>query len=457
MKIIVIGAVAGGTSAAAKARRNDDSAEIVIYEKDQDISYSGCGLPYFIGGRVSSIMELTPRNPDFFKSKYNIDIHIRHEVLKIDIQSKTIVVKNLETGFIFNDHYDKLVISTGALAFIPPIKGIENENVFFLRNVQNALKIKNFIDHSQPKTAVVVGTGFIGFEVMENLMASGIKVTLVERAGKLTPNLDDDMSQYLEKLLSKLEIPIFKNANVIEATTQGVILDDGTFFPGEMVIIATGVKPNVALAKEAGILLGATGAIRVDERMMTIDTDVYACGDCIETWSSTTKKPHYRPLGSTANKTGRICGDNITGGNVRYPGNLSTGIFKVFDISVASTGLSEKEAKNAGYDIEICHNIKPDRPGYLDGREMIIKALADKETQKLLGVQIIGFDGVDKRLDVFVTLITYGATVDEIFNLDLGYAPPFSTTKDPVHYTGMILDNAINKGRKLITPEALRI
>ena len=456
MKIIVIGAVAGGTSAAAKARRNNDSAEIIIYEKDQDISYSGCGLPYFIGGKVSSIMELTPRTPEFFKSKYNIDIHIRHEVLKIDIPTKTLVVKNLENGATFNDSYDKLIISTGAQAFVPPIKGVENDNVFFLRNVQNAVAIKSFIDNHHPKTAVVVGTGFIGFEVLENLMESGIAVTLVERAGKLTPNLDEDMSQYLEKMLIKKEIPILKNANVVEVSNAGVVLDNGTLINGELIIVATGVKPNVTLAREAGLLLGVTGAIRVDERMMTIDTDIYACGDCIETWSTVTKKPHYRPLGSTANKTGRICGDNITGGNVIYPGNLSTGIFKVFDISVASTGLSEAEAINLGYDIEVCHNIKPNLPGYLGGREMLIKAIADRATQTLLGVQIIGHEGVDKRLDVFVTLITYGATVDEIFNLDLGYAPPFSTTKDPVHYTGMILDNAINKGRKLMTPQDLK-
>lgn len=456
MKIIVIGAVAGGTSAAAKARRNDDSAEIIIYEKDQDISYSGCGLPYFIGGKVASILELTPRTPEFFKSKYNIDVHIRHEVLKINLPDKTVVVKNLETGAVFEDPYDKLILSTGAQAFVPPIKGIDLDNVFFLRNVQNALKIKTFMNSHQPKTAVVVGTGFIGFEVMENLIESGIKVTLVERAGKLTPNLDEDMSLYLEKLLSKREIPILKNANVVEATSQGVILENGTVIPGEMIIVATGVKPNVTLAREAGLLLGVTGAIRVDERMMTIDTDIYACGDCIETWSTVTKKPHYRPLGSTANKTGRICGENITGGDVIYPGNLSTGIFKIFDISIASTGLSESEARSQGYDVEIVHNIKPNQPGYYGGREMLIKAIADRATQKLLGIQIIGYEGVDKRLDVFVTLITYGATVAEIFNLDLGYAPPFSTTKDPVHYTGMILDNALNKGRKLITAADLK-
>jgi len=455
MKIIVIGAVAAGTSAAAKARRNNDYSEIVIYERDQNISYSCCGLPYFIGGKVSSIETLVPRDPGFFKAKYNIDIFIRHEVLKIDIAHKTLLIKNLVTGTTFKDIYDKLVISTGASVSVPLIKGIDNENVFFLRNVQNAIAIKAFMENRHPKTAVIVGTGFIGFELMENLVQTGIKVTLVERENKVTPNLDEDMAKYLERLLTEKDIPIIKNANVVAATNQGVLLDNGIHIPGEMVIIATGVNPNVNLAKNAGILLGSTGAIRVDEHMMTIDTDIYACGDCIKTWSAVTKIPHYRPLGSTANKTGRICGDNITGGNMIYTGNLSTGIFKVFDISVGSTGLSEAEARKAGYNVVVSHNIKPDKPTFLGGREMTIKAIADRKTEKILGVQIIGYEGVDKRLDVFVTLMTYGATVDEIFNLDLCYSPPFSTAKDPVHYTGIILDNALNNGRELVTPESL--
>lgn len=456
MKIIIIGAVAAGTSAAAKARRNNDYADIVIYEKDQDISYSGCGLPYYIGGKVSSIETLVPRDPAFFKSKYNIDIFTQHEVLKIDIAHKTLKVKNLITGATFKDIYDKLIISTGASAYVPRIKGVDKDNVFFLRNVQNAIAIKTFMENHHPKTAVIVGSGFIGFELLENFIQAGIKVTIVERAPKITPNLDDDMARYLERLLTEKNIPIIKNALVTETTSSGVLLDNGTHISGEMIIIAAGVKPNVALSENAGILLGTTGAIKVDERMMTIDTDIYACGDCIETWSTITKTPHYRPLGSTANKTGRICGDNITGGNMIYTGNLSTGIFKIFDISVGSTGLSEAEAIKAGYDVVVCHNIKPNKPTYLGGREMTIKAIADKNTQKILGVQIIGYEGVDKRLDIFVTLITYGATVDELFNLDLCYAPPFSTTKDPVHYTGMILDNALNNGRELLTVDSLK-
>ena len=451
MRILVIGAVAAGTSAAAKARRNDDSAEIVIYEKDKDISYSGCGLPYYIGGEIDNIEELTPRDPAYFKKKYNIDIFTGCEVLKIDTNYNELTVRNLTTNEQFQDKYDKLVIATGALPFVPPIKGIENKNVFFLRNVQDTRNIKRFIDENKPQSAVIVGSGFIGFEMLENLMATGIDVSIVEKMSKLTPNLDEDMANYLENALLKKNIKIFKNTTITEIQDNKVVFEDGKELTSDMVLISTGIKPNIALAKDAGLEIGVTGAIKVNTKMQTNINNIYACGDCIETFSLITNKPIYRPLGSTANKTGRIAGDVISGGTLEYKGSLGTGIFKIFDLAVATTGISEKEAISEGYDIVVCHNIKPDKPGYFNGKEMVIKAIADKNTQKLLGVQIVGYEGVDKRIDVFVTLITYGAKVDELFHLDLAYAPPFSTTKDPIHYTGMILDNAINKSRPVIT------
>lgn len=456
MKIIVIGAVAAGTSAAAKARRNDDFAEIVIYEKDKDISYSGCGLPYYIGGEIKEIDELTPRNPSFFKKKYNIDVFTGYEVLNINSLEKNITVKNLHTNEVFKDTYDKLVLATGASPFMPNIKGIENKNIFVLRNVQSARNIKNFIINNKPKNAVIVGTGFIGFEMLENLIEEKINVTILEKENKITKNLDEDMAQYLENTLKKKQIRIIKNADIIEISKEKVTLEDKTVLDSDMVIICAGVRPNVDLAREAKIEIGITGAIKVDNKMETNIKDIYACGDCIETFSLISGKPVYRPLGSTANKTGRIAGDALTNGSLRYKGNLGTGIFKLFDMTIANTGLSEKEALEEGYDIQICHNIKPDKPSYFHGKEMVIKAIADKKTEKILGVQIIGYEGVDKRIDVFATLITYGAKVDELFYLDLAYAPPFSTTKDPVHYTGMILDNAINKSRPIITSSELK-
>lgn len=456
MRILVIGAVAAGTSAAAKARRNDDSAEIVIYEKDKDISYSGCGLPYFIGGEIQDIGELTPRDPVFFKKKYNIDIFTGYEVLNINPEAKEVKVKNLHTDEVFTDNFDKLVIATGASPFVPDIKGIKSDNVFFLRNVQSARNIKSFIDERKPKNAVIAGTGFIGFEMLENLMADGVKVAIVEKMGKITPNLDEDMAAFLEGALAKKNITILKNSNIVEIHEDKVLLEDGSKIKSDMVIMATGVKPNVTLAKEAGIETGVTGAIKVNTRMETNIQDIYGCGDCIETFSVITKKPVYRPLGSTANKTGRIAGDALTGGTLEYRGNLSTSIFKLFDMTIANTGLNEKEAIAEGYDVVVCHNIKSDKPEYFHGKEMVIKAIADRKSKRILGVQIIGYTGVDKRIDVFATLITYGAKVEELFHLDLAYAPPFSTTKDPVHYTGMILDNAINRNRPIITAKEVQ-
>jgi NADPH-dependent 2,4-dienoyl-CoA reductase/sulfur reductase-like enzyme/rhodanese-related sulfurtransferase len=460
MKIVIIGAVAGGTSAAAKARRNDESAEIKIFDMDYDISYSGCGLPYYIGEEIQDREDLTPRNAEFFKKKYNIDVFRRHEVLKINTVDKTLIIKNLDTNEVFDESYDKLVIATGAKPIVPDIPGAEKSNVFYLRNVRQADKIKEYIEAHKPRSATIVGTGFIGLEMAENLKNIGIEVTLVERLNQVTPGLDSDMAVYVEKYLKS------KNVNVIlgdsaallkgEPIVNQVVMQSGKVINSDFVIMAIGVKPNVEVAKEAGIELGAAGSIKVNTKMMTNIKDVYACGDCTESYSVITKKPLYRPLGSTANKMGRIAGDQLSGGNLEFRGILGTGIFKLFDMTVAETGLTEKEALNEGFEPVVCHNIKPDKPEYYHGKEMVIKAVADKNTGKLLGVQIVGYTGVDKRIDVFVTAITFGAKAEDLFHLDLAYAPPFSTTKDPVMYTGMILDNSISRGRKLITPKELQ-
>lgn len=455
MRIVIIGAVAAGTSAAAKARRNDDFAEIIIYEKDKDISYSGCGLPYYIGGDVEDINELTPRDVKFFKDKYDIDVRIQHEVISIDADKKTLVVKNSLTNETFEDFYDKLVLATGASPFIPRIEGIDKKHVFFLRNVENARYIKAFIEEYKPTKAVIAGTGFIGFEVLESLVNYSMDVTIVEVADKITPNLDNDMASFLENTLAKKGVKILKSTSINQILDKQIILSNESLLDADLVIMATGVRPNVALAKNIGVKLGVTGAIEVNNRMETNIKDIFAAGDCIETFNAITGKPVYRPLGTTANKTGRIAGDVLSGGSLTYRGNLSTGIFKLFDLSIGSTGLSEKEALSEGYDVEVVHNIKPNKPSYMNGQEMVIKAIADRSSKRLLGVQIIGYEGVDKRIDVFATLLTYKATVDELFHLDLSYAPPFSTTKDPVHYTGMILENAISNGRSILNPNKI--
>jgi NADPH-dependent 2,4-dienoyl-CoA reductase/sulfur reductase-like enzyme/rhodanese-related sulfurtransferase len=455
MRILIIGAVAAGTSAAAKARRNTEDAEIVVYERDKYISYSGCGMPYVLSHHIQSVEELVPRDPAFFKSKYNVDILTEHEVLAIDPTEKTIQVKMLASDKIFTDHYDKLILATGAKAVIPPISGIDETHVFSLRNITDLNKIASFVQLRKPEKTVIIGTGFIGLEVCENLMSLGIRVTLVEKLPQVTPGLDRDMSQYVKEHLISKGVEVLTGDAVSNIVHEMVQLASGETVAADMVIVATGVKPNVELAKDIGVEIGETGAIRVNPQMQTNLPDIYACGDCIEQYNLITGKSVYRPLGSTANKTGRIAGDCVTGGDLAFRGILGTGIFKIFDLTVAQTGLSEREALSQGYEIVVSHNIKPNKPTYMGGKEMVIKAIADKKDGRLLGVQIVGEEGVDKRVDVFATAMTFGAKAEDLAHFDLAYAPPFSTTKDPVLYTGMILDNAIRKDRTLITAEEL--
>ena len=455
MKIIVIGAVAAGTSAAAKARRNSEDAEITIYEKDSFISYSGCGMPYFLGGEVENAEELTPRDPAFFKSKYNVEIKTLHEVLSLDPAQKCVTVKNLTTGEVFADNYDKLILATGARAVTPPIPGRELAHVFTLRNINDMLAIHAFMKDRKPKTAAIIGTGFIGLEMCESLTQRGMQVTLLEKLPQVTPGLDPDMAIHVEEHLKKSGIPVFTGVSISKIAQESVLLADGAAIPAELVLLSTGVRPNAELAGDAGVALGKSGAILVNERMETNIPGVYACGDCIEQFHVVTGQQVYRPLGSTANKTGRIAGDCATGGKLAYRGTLGTGIFRVLGLSVAQTGLSEREAREGGYDAVVCHNTKPDKPEYFGGKEMTIKAVADRASGRVLGAQIVGFGGVDKRIDVFATAITYGAKAEDLFYLDLAYAPPFSTTKDPVMYTGMILENAIHGERPLISAEEL--
>lgn len=455
MKIIVIGAVAAGTSAAAKARRNSEDAQITIYEKDSFISYSGCGMPYFLSKEVATAEELTPRDPAFFQSKYNIEIKTRHEVLSIDPEKKTVMVKSLATGEVFPDSYDTLILATGARAVTPPIPGREGAHVFTLRNINDMLAIHSFLEEKKPESAAIIGTGFIGLEMCESLVRLGVSVTLLEKLPQVTPGLDPDMAVYVEAHLKKNGIAVKTGVSIASIEANSVVLADGTTVPAELVLLSTGVRPNSELALGAGVALGASGAILVNERMETNQPGIFACGDCIEEFHIVTGKQVYRPLGSTANKTGRIAGDCATGGNLSYRGTLGTGIFRVLGLTVGQTGLTEREAWEAGYDAAICHSTKPDRPEYFGGKEMVIKAVADRETGRLLGAQIVGEAGVDKRIDVIATAITYGAKVEDLFYLDLAYAPPFSTTKDPVLYTGMILENAIHGGRPLMTAQEL--
>lgn len=462
MKIIIIGSVAAGTSVAAKARRNSEEDEIVIYEKDTDISYSVCGLPYYFGNMNISRDQLVPRTPLWFEERYHLKIHTSHEVTEINPKEKKIVIKNLKTKETFNDTYDKLVIATGATPRMPEINGIHFPNVFPLRNVKSADAIKNFLETNEVKNAVICGAGFIGLEMIENLSARGIKCALIESANQVMPGLDSDMALYVKKYLQDKGISLFLEDSVKtikESDNASIILTEkGVELKTDLVLISAGVIPNVELAKKAGGVLGKSGAIAVNTKMETSIPSIYAVGDCAEAFSLITGESIYRPMGSTANKMGRIAGDSMTGGNLEFRGILGTGICQLFDLSIAQTGLSQREAKQMGLDVAVIHNIKPNQTEYFPGSsEMVIKAIADKKSGKLLGAQIVGKNGVDKRIDVIATAITFGAKAEDLFHLDLAYAPPFATTKDPILYTGMILDNVINRNRKIMTPEELNV
>jgi len=445
MKLIIIGAVAGGTSAGAKARRGDESLEITLYEKDADISYAACGIPYYIGGITDDIEDLIPRTPDDFKSKYNIDVLIKHEVIKINPEDKTITVKNLIKNEIFEDHYDKLVVATGAFSFVPDIQGVDLPHVFNIRTADDAKALTIFLKKEHPKKAAIIGTGFIGLEMLENLKALDIDVTIIDNDDKLTPHLDQEMADLLYEKLKHKAIFMKMEATTKRITKTQIFFDNGESLKTDLVILAVGIRPNTRLAKAAGILLGGTKAIKVNDKMQTNVEDIYACGDCIETYSLITRKPIYMPLGTTANKTGRIVGDIITGGDISYRGNLKTSIFKIFEYTVAMSGLSMKEATEAGYDVLKIRHTARNKPKYIGGEKMHIFALADKKSNRLLGVQIIGQEGVDKRIDLYVVLMTYGISFKEFFHIDLAYAPPFSNVRDAIHYTGMILEGELKK------------
>ncbi|WP_125777243.1 FAD-dependent oxidoreductase [Antribacter gilvus] len=467
MKIVVVGSVAAGTSAAAKARRNTETAQITVYERDHDISYSGCGLPYFVGGEVADIEELTPRDAAWFKARYDVDVLTGHEVIAVEPGARTVTVRELATDRTFVDTYDELVLATGVRAVVPPIPGIDAPGVFTVRTPSDATAIRSWIESTGATRALVVGAGYIGLEMTEQLVARGVQVTVVEALDHAMPRMDPDMSARVDAELRKHGVDLRLATKVVgidadDDGVAGVEVQGTTDATGgtervecDLVIVSVGVRPAVDLAVQAGARIGVTGAVAVDRRQRTSVERVWAVGDVAESFHVVTGEPVWVPLGSTANKTGRIAGDAMTGGPLEHRGILGTSIVRVFDLGVAQTGLTEVQAREAGYDIEVLHNIKPDRPEYLGGKPLVLKAVADRASGRLLGAQAIGASGADKRIDVLATAITYGADVADLFHLDLAYSPTYATTKDPVHYTGMALTNAIHRTAPLITPAEL--
>lgn len=448
MKTLIIGGVAGGATAAARLRRLDEKAEIIVLERGEFVSFANCGLPYYIGGVITEKNALTLQTPQSFKTRFNVEVRTFNEAVNIDPSATTVTVKNLLNGETYEETYDDLVISPGAAPIKPDIEGVESENVFTLRNIPDTFRIKRFMEENSPKTAVVVGGGYIGIEMAENLAEAGLKVSVVELSDHLVASLDGDMAADLHRYLRSKGIDLYLSNGVTAIRGDRVVLQKGEC-QADMVLLSVGVRPETELARKCGISLNDRGSIIVNRRMQTNIPHIYAVGDAVETEDFITKKPSFIPLAGPANKQGRIAADNIAGYPTEYTGTQGSAVLKVFDMTVATTGLNEKNARLAGIDYDKTYIFSaPHATYYPGGTNMSIKVLWDKNTHKLLGAQIVGFDGVDKRLDVFATAIRLGASVTDLTTLELCYAPPFGSAKDPVNMIGFVAENTISGKQK---------
>ena len=444
MKTVIIGGVAGGATAAARLRRLDEKAEIIILERGEYVSFANCGLPYYIGGVITDRGDLTLQTPESFKARFNIDVRVLNEAVKITPDTKTVTVKNLRTGETYEETYDNLILSMGAEPIRPNIEGADGSNVFTLRNIPDTLKIKNYIDTAKPRSAVVIGGGYIGVEMAENLVEAGLNVAVVELADHLIAPLDFDMAADVHRYIKSKGIDLHLNNGVKAISGNTVILQNGEI-TADMIILSVGVRPETAIAKDAGIELNPRGSIVVNNKMQTNIPDVYAVGDAVEVEDFITKKPAFIPLAGPANKQGRIAADNIAEYESVYTGTQGSAVLKLFDMTVATTGLNEKSAQAAGIDYDKTYTYSASHATYYPGAaQMSIKALWDKKTLKIIGAQIVGFDGVDKRMDVLATAIRFGAKITDLTTLELCYAPPFGSAKDPVNMLGFVAENIVS-------------
>lgn len=449
MKVVIVGGVAGGASAAARLRRLDEQAEIIVFERTGFVSYANCGLPYFIGGVIEQESALTLQSPKGFWDRFHITVKTSHEVTAIHPEEHTVEVHNLETGEHFVETYDKLILSPGAHPIRPELPGIDSNKLFSLRTVEDTLRVHSYVQEHKPTSAVVVGGGYIGIEAAENLRELGLEVTLLQRPKQLMNNLDFDMATFIHMKLRDSGINLHLGAKVTDfQEVDGRIITtvaEGSPITTDMVLLAIGVMPESHLAKEAGLQLGIKDAIAVNDRMETSAPDVYAVGDAVQVKHQVTGEDTVISLAGPANKQGRVVADVIAGLNSSYKGSLGSSIIKVFDLTVANTGLSEKAASAAGYQYESVVLSPGSHAGYYPGATpMTMKVVFEQETLRLLGAQIVGGEGVDKRIDVLATAIQAGIRADQLKDLDLAYAPPYSSAKDPVNMAGFMIENLNN-------------
>lgn len=448
MKVVIVGGVAGGASAAARLRRLNEDAQIILFEKGEYISFANCGLPYYIGEVIKEKDKLLVQTPEKMKERFNIDVRVFSEVVKIMPEEKVIEIKNLLDNKTYTESYDKLILSPGAEPIRPNLPGIECPRIFTLRNIPDTYAIKDYVDEMKPAGAVIVGAGFIGLEVAENLHARGVKVSVVELADHVIGPLDFDMASIVHQHLKMKDVELclgdgvksFTNTN----TYTNVELTSGRVIKTDMVLMGIGVRPETKIAAAAGLTIGKTGGILVNDNMLTSNPDIYAVGDAIEVTDFISGNPALIPLAGPANKQGRIAADNICGLNQKYGGTQGTSIVKVFDITVALTGNNEKALKRNNIEYEKSFIHVGSHAGYYPGAiPMSIKLLFAKDTGKVLGAQIVGYDGVDKRIDVIATAIRAGMTVHDLEKLELAYAPPYSSAKDPVNIAGFAAANIL--------------
>lgn len=443
MKTIIIGGVAGGASAAARLRRLDEKAEIIVLERGEYVSFANCGLPYYIGGVITNQNNLTLQTPESFRSRFNIDVRVNNEALKINPDTKTVLINDLKSGNSYTESYDNLILSPGAEPIKPNIDGINNDFVFTLRNIPDTLKIKEYIKSAMPKSAVVVGGGYIGVEMAENLKEAGLEVSIIELASHLIAPLDFDIATDVHRYIKSKGINLYLNNGVKAIDNHTVILQNGEI-NADMVILSVGVRPETAFAQECDIKTNNRGSIIVDQNMRTNIPHIYAVGDAVEVKDFITGNSAFIPLAGPANKQGRIAADNIAGISSEYNGTQGSAVLKLFDMTVATTGINEKSAEAAGIDYDKTYIYSGSHASYYpNANNMSIKALWDKKTLKILGIQIVGFEGVDKRMDVLATAIRLGAKITDLMKLELCYAPPFSSAKDPVNMLGFVAENIV--------------
>ena len=451
LRIVIVGGVAGGASAATRARRMNERAQIILYEQDEHVSFANCGLPYHIGEEIPNRDSLLVSTPEFLRKRFRLDVRVREQVLAIDRKQKSVSVMRHETGKVYEQTYDKLILAPGATPVVPSLNGVDSDNVLTLRNIADMDRIKSFVDQDGVNRAVVVGAGFIGLEMIEQLVQRGIEATLIELQPQVLPLFDHEMAQPLSHELQGRGVNLRLGVSVKEILTDGstataVVLNDGTRIETDLVVLGIGVRPNIKLATDAGLSIGDGGGIATNEFMQSSDPDIYAVGDAAEYPYGPTQTRMRMALAGPANRAGRLAGEHAaTGASSPMNSVMGTAIVRVFDKTAAVTGLSESLGKRLGRDAKSVTIVAKHHAGYFPGAEaMTLKLVYQKGDGKLLGAQVVGGDGVDKRIDVIATAMHFNGTVRDLAGLDLAYAPPFGAAKDPVHLAAFVACNELD-------------